>query len=254
MKLSIITVCFNSQDTIEDTIQSVLSQTYHDIEYIIIDGNSTDRTLEKIEAYKDKISKVISEPDNGIYDAMNKGIRLATGDVIAVLNSDDVYLNQTVAVNMINLITKDDLDAAYADLVYVDKGETNNIIRVWKAGNYKRGSFCYGWVPPHPTFFCRKNVFEKYGYFNSDFKIAADFELLLRFIEKNQIKVGYFPDVIVKMRTQGKSNVLRGILRGNQEILKSFGLNDLKYSPLFFFYKPVIKIFQFFKKSWQELT
>jgi len=250
MKLSIITVCFNSQETIEDTIQSVLSQTYHDIEYIIIDGNSTDRTLEKIEAYKKNISRVISEPDNGIYDAINKGVWLATGDVIAVLNSDDVYADQTVAAKMIDLIAKDAFDAAYADLIYVDKDDTNKVIRTWKAGKYKRGSFCYGWVPPHPTFFCRKNIFEKFGYYNSDFKIASDFELLLRFIEKNQIKIGYLPNVIVKMRTRGKSNVLRGILQGNQEILKSFGMNNLKYSPLFFFCKPVIKFSQFFKKFW----
>jgi len=249
MKLSMITVCFNSVETIEDTLTSILCQSHEDIEHIVIDGGSTDGTLEIIDRYKDKIAKVISEPDKGIYDAMNKGIRLSTGDIVATLNSDDVYADQTIVSQMVEFIQNNGLDAAYGDLVYIDHNNSDHVTRFWKAGEYKRGAFYYGWVIPHPTFFCRKQVFEKYGYFNEKFQVAADFELLLRFIEKHQIKVGYLPKVIVKMRTGGKANVLRGIIRGNWEIIRSFRLNNLRLSPWFFILKPATKISQLFTRQ-----
>jgi glycosyltransferase len=249
LKVSIITVVFNSVETIEDCIRSVRTQTYPDIEHIIIDGGSTDGTIEIIQKYKDRISKFLSEPDNGVYDAMNKGIKLSTGDLITTLNSDDIYADLRIVTRMAEFISSQNLDAAYGDLVYIDRLDTNKVVRYWQSGEYKRGAFSHGWVPPHPTFFCRKEFFEKFGCFNDKFQIAADFELMLRFIEKHKIKVGYLPKCIVKMRTGGKANVLKGRLRGNIEIINSFRLNGLCISPWFFVRKPVDKMCQLIKKS-----
>jgi len=249
MKISIITVCRNSAKTIEDCIKSVHAQTYFDIEHIIIDGCSTDGTLGILTKYQSRISRFISEPDKGIYDAMNKGIKLSSGDIVATLNADDMYADETIVRRMLEFIQKNGLDAAYGDLVYVERNKTKQVTRYWRTGEYKRGAFRYGWVIPHPTFFCQKQVFEKYGYFNEKFQVAADFELLLRFIEKHQIKVSYLPKVIVKMRAGGKANVLRGIIRGNWEIIRSFQLNNLSLSPWFFILKPATKISQLFTRQ-----
>ena len=246
MKLSIVTVCLNSVETVEDTIKSVLIQDYKDIEYIVVDGGSSDGTLDILTKYQSRISTCISEPDNGVYDAMNKGIKLSSGDIVATLNADDMYADETIVGRMLEFIQKNGLDAAYGDLAYIDPKNGNHVMRFWKAGKYKRGAFYHGWVMPHPTFFCRKKVFDKYGYFNNSFQIAADFELMLRFVEKHQINVGYLPKVIVKMRTGGKANVLRGIIRGNWEIIRSFRLNNLRLSPWLFVCKPIIKICQLF--------
>ena len=247
-KVSIITVTYNSRKTIEDSILSVLSQDYGNIEYIVVDGQSNDGTTAIIKQHLSKIAVYLSEPDNGIYDAMNKGLELATGDIIATLNSDDVYASQTIVSRMVEFMQKNVLEAAYGDLDYIASDNSGNVKRFWKAGEYKKGAFYHGWVIPHPTFFCRKQVFEKYGYFNDTFQVAADFELLLRFIERHQIKVGYLPKVIVKMRTRGKANVLRGIIRGNCEIIRSFRLNGLRLSPWFFIVKPITKISQLFTR------
>ncbi len=248
MKVSIITVCLNSAETIEDTIRSILSQDYKDIEYIIVDGGSTDGTLDILKEYSDRIRKFISEPDHGVYDAMNKGIRLSSGDIIATLNCDDMYADSTSVSDMVKFIVANDLDGAYADLVYIDREKPEKVTRFWNTGEYKSGAFCYGWTIPHPTFFCRKEIFERYGYFNDNFQIAADFELMLRFVEKHQITIGYLPKVIVKMRTGGKANVLRGIIRGNWEIIRSFRLNNLRLLPWFFVVKPITKISQLFRR------
>jgi glycosyltransferase involved in cell wall biosynthesis len=179
---------------------------------------------------------------------MNKGIKLSNGDIIATLNADDVYADETIVGRMVEFMQSNGLEAAYGDLVYVDRNNSDCVIRFWRAGGYKKGAFCHGWVVPHPTFFCRKGNFEKYGYFNEKFHIAADFELMLRFIEKRQIKVGYLPKVIVKMRIGGKANILQGMIRGNWEIIKSFRLNGLRLSPWFFILKPITKISQLFTR------
>ena len=248
LKVSIITAVFNGASTIADTIESVIQQDYKNIEYIVIDNQSTDGTIDIVRGYSDHIDTFISEPDQGVYDAMNKGIKLSTGDVIATLNSNDFYASKTIISQIVRFMESNNLDAAYGDLVYVDKNDTEKTIRFWQPGKYKRGAFCRGWVPPHPSFFCRKNIFEKFGYFNAELQIAADFELMLRFIEKHQIKVGYLPKVIVKMRRGGKANVIKGIVKGNWEIINSFKSNGLCISPWFFVLKPIEKIFQLFKK------
>ena len=247
-KVSIITVTYNSRSTIKDSILSVFNQDYGNIEHIIVDGQSNDGTTAIIKQHLNKIAVYLSEPDNGIYDAMNKGLELATGDIIATLNSDDVYASRTIVGQMVEYMQGNDLDAAYGDLVYINHKNTNKVARFWKAGEDKKGTFCHGWVMPHPTFFCRKQVFEKYGYLNSSFQVAADFELMLRFVEKYQIKIGYLPKVIVYMRTGGKANILQGIIRGNWEIMKSFRLNGLPLSPWFFILKPITKITQLFTR------
>ncbi len=244
MKVSIITVCFNSADTIEQTIRSVLCQTYSKIEYVIVDGDSTDGTLQIINKYRDSISQLISEKDSGIYDAMNKGIKLATGNIIAILNSDDVYVDSTVVGQMVNFMETTLADAAYSNLVYVDRDDTGRIKRFWSPGEYKEGAFLKGWTIPHPTFFCRRDIFEKFGLYNNTFRIAADFELMMRFVEKHKIKVGYLPKVIVKMRTGGKANILNSIIRGNMEIFRALRINEFHLSPLFFISKPITKISQ----------
>jgi glycosyltransferase involved in cell wall biosynthesis len=251
MKVSIITVALNAADTIEATMNSVLDQDYKDVEYIVIDGGSTDGTLDIINSYRDKIAKVISEPDNGIYEAMNKGIKSSTGDIIATLNSDDVYTDQTIVGKVVEFMQSNSLDAVYGDLVYIDQNNAGRVTRFWKAGKYKKGAFSYGWVLPHPTFFCRKIIFERFGYFNDKLQVAADFELMLRFVEKHQIKIGYLPKVIVKMRKGGKANVLRGIIRGNLEIIRSFRRNSVHLSPWFFLYRPITKILQLFARPSQ---
>ncbi len=251
MEISIITVCFNAVETIEDTIKSVSSQNYKNIKHIIIDGESRDGSDKIVTKYSNLISSFISESDKGIYDAMNKGIAISTGDIIAMLNADDFYAADDVVSKMVEFMESQQLDAVYGDLVYVDPVDTSKEVRFWKSSDYVPGAFRKGWVPPHPTFFCRRQVYEKYGRFRKDMRIAADFELMLRFIEKHKIKVGYLPQTIVKMRTGGKAYDWKGRICGNIEILKAFKLNSLKPSPLFFINKPLLKISQLFKRTSQ---
>ncbi len=249
MKVSIVTSVLNACDTVEDCILSVAGQDHNNIEHIVIDGGSTDGTVDVIKKHKQNIDHIISEPDKGIYDAMNKGIALATGDIIAILNSDDYYAHDSVVSKMAELIENEMLDAAYADLDYVKAEHPDQVVRRWKSGEYTKGAFRRGWVPPHPTFFCRKDIFQKYGGYLDSFEIAADFELMLRFMERYNIKMGYLPEVIVKMRTGGMANNLHGIINGNMEILKAFQINQISVSPLFFCIKPVAKLRQLFNIS-----
>ncbi len=247
MKISIITVTFNSAATLEQTILSVINQTHKDIEFIIVDGKSTDDTIKIVEKYKNSISKFISEADNGLYDAINKGIDLASGKVIGILHSDDFYINNEVIQKYEDVFETKNCDAVYADLYYVERENTNKIIRKWKSGNYKKNSFKNGWMPPHPTFFVKKEIYGKFGKFNLDFKSAADYELMLRFILKNQIKIAYLPEYTVKMRVGGKSNVtVANRVNANLEDRKAWEINGLK--PLFYtlYLKPLRKIKQFF--------
>lgn len=246
MKVTILTVVYNGEQTIEDTITSVIGQDYKDIEYIIVDGKSTDKTLDIVNKYSDRITKIISEKDKGIYDAMNKGLSLATGDVIGILNADDVYSNSTIVSSVVNLFLNSNSDAVYGDLVYVDRYNLNKVTRNWKAGLYTRRSFLYGWMPPHPTLFVKKGVYESHGTFDTRLRTAADYEIMLRFLYKENIFSAYLPQVIVKMRSGGVSNSsIKNRIAANKEDRLAWKMNGLK--PFFFtlWFKPLRKVAQF---------
>jgi glycosyltransferase involved in cell wall biosynthesis len=246
LKVSIITVVYNGAATIRHCIDSVLSQTYPSIEYIIVDGNSTDGTQEIIKSYGSRIQIFLSEPDKGIYDAMNKGIKLATGDIIGILNADDFYAGTTVISEIAEAFIATKADGCYGDLNYVDGQDETVIKRNWVSGSYKPNSFLMGWMPPHPTFFVRRKCYADYGDFRLDMGSAADYEIMLRFIFKNGIKLTYIPKVLVKMRTGGVSNsTVKNRLMANSNDRKAWQVNDIK--PWFFtlWLKPVRKITQF---------
>jgi glycosyltransferase len=249
MKITIITVCFNSAATIRNTIESVLSQTYPDIEHIIVDGASKDNTMAIVNEYKDRISKIISEPDKGIYDAMNKGLALASGDIIGILNSDDIYADTDVlAVTAENFINSG-ADCVFGDLVYVDAADTDRVVRYWKSAPYKKGAFRRGWHPPHPAFFVKREIYQKYGVFDTSLRIASDFEIMLRFLVKYKIKSKYFPKIVVKMRTGGESNRnFRNIIIANWECQKAFQKNQIPGGFLAIWAKPLSKLTQYLQK------
>ncbi len=251
MKISIITITYNSQQTVEDTIKSVTSQDYPDIEYLIIDGKSRDATLSIANKYRNKISKIISEKDQGLYDALNKGIRHATGDVIGLLHSDDLYADEKVISKVAEKFKADPhLQGLYADLVFVNRNDLNKVMRTWKSGNYHEDAFLKGWMPPHPTFFVKRNCYEKFGNFNIKLKLSADYELMLRFIHKNKIKIAYLPETIVKMRMGGVSNVSFFVkLKANFEDKTAWRLNGIKPGTLTMFKKPLSKLGQYLKWS-----
>lgn len=247
MKISVITVTYNSASTLEATIHSLLCQTYKNVEFIVIDGLSTDGTLDIIHHYQNEIDIFISEKDDGIYDAMNKGISLATGDVISILNSDDMYANPNVLEVVANTFKYNHIDCLYGDLVYVDRRKANKILRYWKSQSFKDNLFYSGWHPPHPTFFVKNECYQKYSSFNLEFKIAADYELMLRFLQKYHLRSVYLPMVMVKMRSGGKSNkYLHNIVRANIECIKAWKVNNLPVPPLIFLRKPMSKLNQFF--------
>jgi glycosyltransferase len=234
MKISIITVVFNNRAVIEDALLSVARQKDADIEHIVIDGGSADGTLDIVKKHSDKISKFVSEPDHGIYDAMNKGIMMATGDIIGFLNSDDVLANDSILKHVSQLFENNNIEALYGDLEYVT-ADLSKVIRSWISGPYDSNAFQKGWVPPHPTFYAKKEVYKKCGVFNLQFKIAADFELMLRFIEKHHISLMYLPVVMVKMRLGGVSNhSLKNIFNANLEKYQAFKTNHLPIN-LFYF-------------------
>lgn len=245
MNISIITVCFNSASTIEDTIISVANQKGVEVEHIVIDGASTDGTIDIVSKHN-SISMFVSEKDKGLYDAMNKGIALASGDVIGTLNADDFYIDNTVLSNVAKTFEDNAVDACFADLVYVDQNDTDKIVRYWKSQQYQVGLFKKGWMPAHPTFFVRKNVYEKFGAFDLNFRIAADFELLFRLIEKNKIRTVYLPRVIIKMRLGGTTNKnLKNIRIQNTEIIQILRAYYKDFSVFKFWFSKIInRVFQ----------
>ncbi len=246
MLVSIITATYNSALTLRDCLQSVAKQSYDPIEHIIIDGASKDATLDIVNAFP-HIAQVHSEKDQGIYDAMNKGIAHATGDIIGILNSDDFYVDEQVVQAIVNVFENSNCDVVYADLQYVDREHTDKIIRTWKSGTMQQHSFLYGWMPPHPTVFVRRKVYEQYGAFNLALKSAADYEFMLRVLYKEKCRVAYLPKTIVKMRDGGQSNQsIQNRIRANREDKKAWALNDLH--PYFFtlLLKPARKLIQYF--------
>lgn len=248
-KISIVTVCYNSQSTIRHTIDSVISQDYENIEYIVIDGASTDWTLRVLEFFRDKIDYFISEKDEGIYSAMNKGIKVATGDIIGILNSDDFYPNNKVLSKVAKKFEESDCDCLYGDLVYVRQSDGSKIVRYWQSGQFSVSKLNKGWMLPHPTFFVKKNVYEKYGLYNTDLSTAADYEMILRLLHKNRLKVAYLPEIMVKMRMGGKSNrTFWNRINANQEDGIAWAKNQLAKPMFVRLYKPLQKLRQFFIK------
>jgi glycosyltransferase involved in cell wall biosynthesis len=246
MKISLITVCLNSVKYIRTTIQSVLSQTYPNIEYIIVDGGSTDGTLDIINSYSNKISKFISQPDKGIYDAMNKGILMATGDIIGFLNSDDMFSQSNSIELIMNAFKESSADSVFSNLYYVKQDEPDDIVRHWQTGKFVLGSFCKGWHPAHPTFYVKRKIYSQYGLFDLEFPLAADFEIMLRFLERYKISTNYLPQVLIKMRLGGATNRnLKNIYLQNKECIKAFSKNNIKTSFFYPIYRLLPKFFQY---------
>jgi len=245
-KISIITATYNSAATLPDTLRCMGEQDYPNIEHILIDGVSKDATLEIARGFP-HLSRIYSEPDHGIYDTMNKGLRLATGDVIGILNSDDFYTHPEVLSRVMAQMERTGAEMLYADLEYVQALNTDRVVRHWKAGDYRHGHFLRGWMPPHPTLFVRREVYEKYGGFNTHLRLSADYELMLRMLHRHRVSVCYLPEVIVRMRTGGVSNAnFRNRWRANREDRLAWQINGLQ--PRFYtrYMKPLSKIGQYF--------
>ena len=251
MKVSIITVTYNCKSFLLDCINSVTSQTYDNIEHIVIDGASTDGTLSLLESKREQFGALISKPDKGIYDAMNKGIKIATGDIIGILNSDDFYANNDILSKVASIFKNNpSLDACYANVICTDRNDTSKDIRYAKSSKFTPGLFSKGWCPPHPTFFVRSSVYEQFGNFNLNYHIASDVELMMRFIEVHKINVRYIPELWIKMRMGGTSNnSFKNIFIQNKEILHALNSHNLPNNLInFFFHKIISRSLQFLKK------
>ncbi|ELI6450153.1 glycosyltransferase [Photobacterium damselae] len=248
MKVSIITATYNSANTIIDTLKSLEQQTYPNIEYIIIDGASKDNTLDIIKAHSSKVSTIISEPDKGIYDALNKGINAATGDIIGFLHSDDLFASPDAVTDIVNTFSKNNSDAIYADLQYVNKDNVDSVVRYWKSGDYHISKMEKGWMPPHPTFYMKRSCYEQFGLFDLSFKIAADYDSLLRYLYLNEISMSYLPEVTIKMRVGGASNRdLNNIILKTKEDIRALKNSKVPWVPALVI-KNVSKIPQFLKR------
>ena len=246
MNLSIITPTYNSAGTLADTLKSVQSQTYTEVEHLIIDGGSQDETIAIARRHGERVCRVVSEPDDGLYDAMNKGIALASGEVIGILNSDDFYAGPQVLERVMNVFRQNEVDSVYGDLKYVHAGDTSKVVRSWRAGGYQVHNWLHGWMPPHPTFFVRSEVYERYGCFDTSFRSAADYELMLRFLYKHRISTAYIPKVLVHMRTGGQSNAsFRHRWLANREDHRAWKRNGLRPWPHTTWVKPIRKLGQF---------
>ncbi|WP_420767814.1 glycosyltransferase family 2 protein [Pseudomonas sp. NR3] len=248
LKISIITVCYNSVETIRDTIESVLSQQYPDIEYIIVDGASKDGTLELISEYEGRISKVISESDKGIYDAMNKGVQAATGDFVGILNSDDVFAGSDVIHNLVaHLQNNPSADAVYADLVFVQRKEMDVVTRRYSSSGFSPWKVRFGFMIPHPTFYARRELFEKYGSYKLGYRVSADFELMARFMSKG-VKMIRHSAVMVKMREGGISTTgFWWRIHQNLEIVRACRENGIYTNILLVAMKVPFKLASYFK-------
>lgn len=265
MKISVITTTLNAAGTIRDCLESVKGQAWRDIEHIVVDGASTDGTGEILEEYKRSIAGIVSEPDSGIYDGMNKGLRLATGDVVGILNADDMFFCPDALMQVAKVFESKQVESCYGDLVYIAEGKNScqsslcshqsksqaaasrdhQVVRYWRSGAFDRRKFYWGWMPPHPTFFVRRQVYEKFGYFNLEMGTAADYELMLRFLVKHRISAAYLPEIVIKMRSGGASNVsLKARLLANRMDRKAWEVNGLRPYPWTLSMKPLRKLGQ----------
>lgn len=246
MKISIITPVYN-EPRIQQTLDSILSQRgVPELETIVVDGESTDETATILEEYSSRIDVLIREPDEGVYDAMNKGIELATGDVVGILNADDRYNDDQVLKDVMDSMQKSEADLCYGDLVYVDSND--EVVRYWRSGPFRRFKYYFGWMPPHPTFFVREDVYDEFGDFDLSFPIAADYELMLRFLLKYDLSITYVDRVLVRMATGGQSNEsIRNILQANWEVWRAWQKNSIPGGQLAPIAKPLRKIPQYIR-------
>lgn len=244
MKISIVTPAFNSAATIRDTLDSISQQDYPNFEHLIVDGGSKDETLKIVDEYP-HVSKVISEPDKGLYDAMNKGVKMAAGEVVVVLNSDDFYTHPQVLSRVAARLEETRADTLYSDLEYVHPENIGRVVRHWKAGAFRPEKFRRGWMPPHPTFFVRRHLYDQFGFFDLSLRFSADYELMLRFLLKNKVSTCYLPEVTVRMRAGGASNAnWRNRFRANLEDRRAWKMNGLRPQFYTLYMKPLSKIRQ----------
>jgi glycosyltransferase involved in cell wall biosynthesis len=248
LTISIVTPVRNGAKALRGCIESVRNQN-HPSEHIIVDGASTDGTLKIIDEYRSSISRTVSEPDKGVYDAMNKGIKLASGEIIGILNADDMYADENVISRVAAAFERKGIESCYGDLTYVDSLDITRVVRLWRSGAFGERKLFAGWMPPHPTFFLKRNVYEKYGMFNLDLGSAADYELMLRLLLKYKISTFYIPLTLVKMRVGGVSNAsIRNRIRANLMDRRAWEVNGLKPYPWTLWMKPLRKLGQYSAK------
>lgn len=249
MKFSIITVVRNGAGTIQGALKSVASQRDCTVEHIVIDGGSTDGTLALVDGFRDRLGPVISEPDNGLYDAMNKGLRLATADLVGFLNADDVYADAEVLRDVGRCFEDSSVEGVYGDLIYVSASDPERVVRYWRSGEYRPGRFRSGWMPAHPTLFVRRHVYERFGGFDLSFRLQSDFDLTMRLLEVHRIKAVYLPRILVRMRLGGATNrSVANVIRGNVEAYRACRKNAVRVSPLFIIRKILSRVPQFFAR------
>jgi glycosyltransferase involved in cell wall biosynthesis len=251
--MSIITVCYNSEKYIRDAFESVLNQSYPLKEYIVVDGSSKDRTVSIIQKYERNHKETlrwISEPDKGLYDAMNKGVKMATGDIVGILNSDDFFYDEHVLSKIAKAFEAPSIQATIGDIVFVKEEKPNKVVRHYSAKNWTPSKFAWGYMPPHPSFFVRKELFERLGYYQIDYRIAADYELLIRFLLKGQVKWKYLPIITTKMRMGGASTSgLKSLITLNKEIARGCRENQVYTNYAMIYSKYLFKPFEFLKKK-----
>lgn len=228
VRISVVTAVYNSRDTVAQAVASVLSQTHREVETILIDGASTDGTLAILQPYRDRLDVFVSERDNGIYDALNKGIEHATGDIVGFLHADDLFAHRAVLARVAEAFSDPHVEAVYGDLVYVRHDNVDHVVRYWRAGEFEPGALRRGWMPPHPTFYVRRCVYQRLGLFDTRYRIAADYDSVLRFLGPGGVRAAYIPQVMVRMRVGGISNRSIGnILRKSREDLDAIRGNGV---------------------------
>ncbi len=255
MRVTIITVTYNSGKYLRDCIESVVQQDYPNIEHILVDGGSTDNTLEIVKAYEGNISRWISEKDRGMYDAINKGMNMATGDVIGILNSDDMLASPGIIGQIVKGFAENKTDSVYGDLVYVDKVNTRKVVRYWKGFPYRRYRFAYGWMPAHPTFYFRRELLSDLGGYESHYFTAADYEFMARYLYRHRVSSVYLPLLVVKMRMGGQSNVtLLSRLRANRRDYLAMKKNRIPFPHIASILKPLIKVKQYYYTLFRKMV
>lgn len=244
--ISVVTVCWNSRETIADTIESVIAQTHRPIEHIVVDGASTDGTLDVLDRYRDALARIVSEPDGGIYPAMNKGMAMATGDIVGILNSDDVYADHQALQAVASVFEDPAIEVCYGDIYYVDAKNLQRVIRHWVSNPFRPGLFEGGWMPPHPAFFIRREALRRVGGFEERYRYAADFDFMLRALEVHRLRAVHLPRVLVRMRVGGETNNnVLNVLKGNLEAYDACKRQHLDVNPLFILRKILRKLPQY---------